>query len=117
MSKVIEIDKRYYGTLIFDDGHKLTSDHDDSCCESHYLNFEDLELSEFEGLDFDLTNDNFFKRIDGYGIELIPLNGHSVRVAGMGYNNGYYGTNIDLVLTNGKSKKIYDVTDCQVIYE
>jgi hypothetical protein len=117
MSKVIEIDKKYYGTLIFDDGHKLTSDHCSVCCEIHYLNFEDLELSDFEGLEFDLSNENFFKKIDGYGIELLPINGHSVRVAGMGSNNGYYGTNIDLVLENEGSKKIYDVTECQVIQD
>jgi hypothetical protein len=115
MSKVIEIDKKSYGTLIFDDGHKLTSAHYSDCCESHYLNFEDLELIDFEGLEFDLSNDNFFKKIGGYGIELIPLNGHSVRVEGMGYNNGYYGDNIDLVLENGETSKTYDVTECQVI--
>ena len=117
MSKVIEIDKKYYGRLIFDDGNELTSDHIGDCCESHYLNFEDLELSEFEGLEFDLTNDNFFKKIDGYGIELLPLDGHSVRVAGMGFNNGYYGTNIDLVLKNANTIKTYDVSECQIIQD
>ena len=73
-------------------------------------------MADFEGLEFDLTNDNFFKRIDGYGIELIPINGFSVKIPGYGSNNGYYSANLDLILTDGKNfQKTYDITECQVI--
>jgi hypothetical protein len=76
-----------------------------------------LTLKDFEGLEFDLTNDNFFKKIEDYGIELVPIKGWSVKIPGHGSNNGYYGTNIDLVLTyeNGEEYKRYDVSECQVI--
>jgi len=102
--------------LLFDDGTKLTSDHEQDCCESHYLDFSDLDISDFEGLEFDLTNDNFFNRIECYGIELKPIKGHSVKVNGYGDNNGYYGDNIDLIIeeANGNTVKSYDVSKCQV---
>ena len=45
---------------------------------------EDLDLSDFDGLEFDLTNDNFFERIKGYGIALKPINGWAVRIPGYG---------------------------------
>lgn len=96
----------------FDNGITLYSNHDSDCCESHYLNFKDLSLIDFEGLKFDLSGDNFFKRVDGYGIELLPITGHPIRIAGHGYNNGYYSTQLDLVLSDGRK---FDVSDCQVI--
>lgn len=105
-------------SIVFDNGIHLYSSHGQDCCETHYLDFSDLEFDDFNGLEFDLSNDDFFKRIDGYGIELMPLNGHSVKIPGYGYNNGYYSTEIELVLNDNKGfKKSYDVSECQVITE
>ena len=113
MNKVIQV--KDYG-IVFDNGLELYSNHESSCCESHELYFRDLSLKDFEGLEFDLSNDNFFKRVDGYGIELIPVHGWPVRVAGHGYNNGYYSCQLDLILTDGKGfSKTFDITECQDI--
>ena len=80
------------------------------------LTFTDLTLQDFEGLEFDLIGDDFFKRIPDYGIELIPIKGYSVKIPGHGYNNGYYGTNIKLVVNNPKgANKSYDISECQII--
>lgn len=109
--KVVKVDSDY---IEFENGTKLYSNHDDECCESHYLSMSDLKLEDFEGLEFDLTNDNFFKRIEGYGIELVPINGHSVKIPGYGDNNGYYSSHLDLVLEYAdRSIKIYDISECQ----
>jgi len=62
------------------------------------LTLDDLQLSDFDGLEFDLTNDNFFKRIPDFGIELVPIVGHSVRIPGHGWNNGYYSDNLHLIV-------------------
>ena len=101
-------------SIEFENGFKLYSHHEPDCCENHYLSFGDLSMDDFDGLQFDLSNDNFFKKIEGYGIELIPIKGHSVKIAGYGDNNGYYSSDLVLVLTDGKQlPKEFDITECQ----
>ena len=102
-------------SITFDNGVILYSNHDPDCCETHYLCLADLTLADFDGLEFDISNDNFFERIDGYGIALKPLNGHPVRIPGYGDNNGYYSSQLDLILKGDGFKKVYDISDCQVI--
>lgn len=114
MNKVKVVKVGDYG-ITFDNGLQLSSEHSQDCCESHELYFKDLSLADFAGLEFDLSDENFFKRIDGYGIELLPLVGHSVRVAGHGYNNGYYSSNLELMLSGEGFNKVYDISECQDI--
>lgn len=100
----------------FDNGFTLDSDHQQDCCEHHYLDFSYVNLEEVKDLEFDLSNDNFFKKIDGYGIELIPITGFSVKIPGYGSNNGYYSTELELTLSGPQgSFKAYDISECQVI--
>jgi hypothetical protein len=106
--------------LRFSDGTELTSDHESDCCEWHYLDFSDLNLEDFDGLEFDLfmktpTGYAFFERIDGYGIALKPISGHPVRIPGYGRNNGYYSTNLTLILTKDGSSIRFGITECQDI--
>ena len=109
--KVVRVDS---DSIEFDNGVNLYSDHDQSCCESHYLSMSDLTLADFEGLEFDLTKEDFFERIEGYGIALKPINGFPVRIPGYGNNNGYYSSNIDLVITDNKGfRKVFDISECQ----
>jgi len=110
--KVVKVEDEQ---IEFDNGMKLYSNHDSDCCENHYLSFKDLKLDDFEGLEFDLSNDDFFKKIDDYGIELIPTNGFSVKVPGYGSNNGYYSTNLQLCLSGNGIEKEWDITECQEI--
>jgi hypothetical protein len=109
--KVVSIDS---DSLEFDNGIVLTSFHAQDCCELHYLSLADLTLSDFDGLEFDLTTDAFFERIEGYGIALLPLVGYPVRIPGYAYNNSYYSSQLDLVLKgdNGFSM-VFDVSECQ----
>ena len=113
--KVIKIDST---GLDFDNGVRLESAHERNCCETHYLSFSDLTIMDFEGLEFDLTSEEFFERIDGYGIALKPLFGHPVRIPGYGHNNGYYSSELVLVLSDDKGfRKVFDISNCQVIEE
>ncbi|HTE34061.1 MAG TPA: hypothetical protein VK666_26960 [Chryseolinea sp.] len=113
MSKLIEKTDEF---LLFEGGIKLYSEHESDCCEHHWLSFDDLTLEDFKGLDFDFTNDNFFKKIEDYGIELFPVVGHSVKIPGYGSNNGYYSSNLTLLVEdeNG-TRKEYDISECQEI--
>jgi hypothetical protein len=114
--KKLKVTKIDFHFIEFENGIQLFSDHNQDCCESHSLSFRDLTMKDFEGLKFNLTNDNFFKRIPEYGIELIPIKGHSVRIAGHGYNNGYYSSEMSLVISDGKKTiKEYDISECQDI--
>lgn len=100
-------------SIEFENGVRLYSDHSQDCCESHYLDFSDLKLEDFDGLTFNLNGEQFFERVEGYGIRLIPENGYPISVPGYGDNNGYYRSNIDLVLSHGKTSTRYDVSECQ----
>lgn len=109
--KVVKIDS---DTIEFDNGVMLYSEHQQDCCENHYLSMSDLTLSDFEGLEFDLSDDNFFERIEDYGIALKPIRGFSVKIPGYASNNGYYSSNLSLVLsTNNGFKKTFDISECQ----
>lgn len=111
--KVIKIDS---DSLEFDNGVVLTSEHKSDCCESHYLSLADLTLEDFEGLEFDLSSDNLFTPLEGYGIALNPIEGFPIRIPGYGYNNGYYSTELILVLEDKKGfRKTYNITECQNI--
>ena len=109
--KVVKVDSE---SLIFDNGVLLYSNHDQDCCESHWLCFNDLSLEDFEGLEFDLSNDNFFERVPEYGIALKPIFGHPVRVPGYGSNNGYYSDRLELIVSNRNDFiKSFDISECQ----
>lgn len=109
-SKVVKITDE---GIEFDNGAELYYYHEQDCCENHYLSFRNLTLSDFEGLEFDLTNDNFFNRIEDFGIELIPVNGFPIRIPGYGSNNGYYSSNLSLKVKYLNKVKEYNITECQ----
>lgn len=111
LTKVIEVTK---DNIVFDNGLVLSSYHEGDCCEHHWIEFNYVDLSDFDGLEFDLSGDNFFNKIPDYGIELVPVKGWGVRIPGYGSNNGYYSTDLSLKLSDGRT---YDITDCQEINE
>ena len=110
---VTKVDK---SGIIFSNGQILSSEHQQDCCESHELSFENLSFKDFEGMTFDLNGD-FFEKVPDFGIRLKPVSGgHPVSIPGYGYNNGYYGTNIELVISGGGlPERRFDVSECQVI--
>ena len=112
--KVIAIKNEDNGIIVFDNGYTLTTYHDQDCCENHYWSLTDLSIDDFGGLEFDLNNDNFFERIEGYGIGLIPINGFPVRIPAYGSNNGWYSSDLTLILSDGENGgKEFDITECQ----
>lgn len=110
--------------VIFTDGYELTSDHYQDCCESHYLDFSMLKnynigsatgkpINIYEQ-EFDFSSGVPFSRVDEMGILLYDTEGNKYLINGYGYNNGWYGDNIELVLYQNHLKKYhYDVSECQ----
>lgn len=72
-----------------------------------------MTLADFDGLEFDLDSDDFFERIEEYGIALKPLMGFPVRIPGYGNNNGYYSDQLELVLSGKDFSKVFDISECQ----
>jgi hypothetical protein len=116
MAKVIKV---AHEDVFFDNGMVMTSAHDQDCCEHHYLCFAEAEG--LLGADIPIDNlehrfDTFFEKVEGYGIRLLAKDQHPIAVPGYGDNNGYYGTNIDLiVMKDNKVIFCQDVSDCQNI--
>ena len=109
--KVVKVNSE---AIEFNNGIVLTSYHASDCCEEHYLSLGDLTIDDFDGLEFDLTSDTFFERIEGYGIALKPISGYPIRIPGYGINNGYYSDKLDLVLRTKKGiLKNFDISECQ----
>ncbi len=114
LSKVIGITNNLDGEIVFDSGHVLTTNHEIDCCEWHYWSLTDLSVSDFDGLLFDLKSENFFSRIEGYGISLNPVNGFPIRIPCYGDNNGYYSDNLTLILNfSDNTFETFDITECQ----
>ena len=110
----LKVTKIYRDHIEFEDNFKLFSDHIPECCENHYLSFENLELRDFDGLEFDLSDGGFFNQIKDYGIELRPIKGFPIRIPGYASNNGYYSDNLSLCISNENVIiKKYDITECQ----
>jgi hypothetical protein len=97
--------------ILFTGGYELYSTHERDCCEDHWVDFS--ESDDIIGLKVDLDSD-FVNKIEGYGIEIIPVEGtsHPVRVPGYGGNNGYYSSNLTLNLSLGnKVVKEWDLIE------
>lgn len=102
--------------IYFDNGYQLTYYHQDSCCETHWLDFTHIERGDYEDLEFNLSNDEFFTRIPDYGIQLNAVNNFPLRIPGYGENNGCYSSDLSLILADAEgNEKKYDISDCQNI--
>ena len=114
MSKIIKLEQEL---ITFDDESTLSSSHDGDCCESHYIDASGIELDEVKDLEFDLTQslEQLIERVEGYGIRLKSLNNFALPIPAYGYNNGFYGTNIDLTLQTKNKSETIDISECQDI--
>ncbi len=88
--KIKEITSDY---ALFDDGTKLSSYHDQDCCENVYADFEQLKTTAIENEEFTYEDLLQMQGIEDTGVKikgyLIPC-----------YNsqNGYYSSNLEMVV-------------------
>lgn len=99
--------------------------HQTSCCEVHYIAWEEGldQITEDMRFTFDTDNwDSLIERVEGYGIRLIPNpdTGHPVAFPGYASNNGMYSDELTLkvlVIDKNANGVVYDdtidITDCQ----
>lgn len=113
--------------LIFDDGSVLMSTHDQDCCEWHWLDFSIMKLYnvgvttgkpiDIYQQEFDFSHGVTFKKVEDIGIILLDAEENKYLICGYGNNNGYYGTNLDLVYIDPSGQEVcsYDITECQEV--
>jgi hypothetical protein len=110
LHKIISVN----GAIVLENGTYIYDAHEQDCCESHYLNWEDVDASDLVGHHIDLND--FFERVEGYGIRIKLVDGHPVSIAGHGSNNGYYSNNLSIIVAGPDGKIRYDISECQEIY-
>lgn len=109
MSKIVKVSD---SGLELDCGTRIYDYHPQDCCEQHYLDWSAVDPSDLVGKEIHL--DDFFERVDGYGIRIKVVGDHPVAVAGYGDNNGYYSSEILLVVDKpGLTPVEYDISECQ----
>lgn len=105
-------------TIKFDDGHTIYTKHDQDCGEIHEIDTSGIDLSEVKDMEFDLSLpfDKLVEKVESYGIRLKSINSHPLNIPAYGYNNGYYSTDIDLILNkDGVTIWSVDISECQNI--
>ena len=129
ISNIKEIGDEY---IEFHNGMILKSYHDRECCEYHYLDMSIMSMYNIDNQtgetisiyerEFDFSNGIPFEKVEGVGIKLIDTTGNKYLINGYGSNNGYYNSDIELILCyydeeDGTETDIYrvDVSECQEI--
>ena len=120
--RIVEIGEEY---IILENDNKeklrVSSYHSTSCYESHYLDFSEIEDMMEDGTLFCVDTEDpssFFCKVEDFGIRLLPINSHPISVPGYGSNNGYYSSDIDLIVEDlrlHKEELRVDVSECQNI--
>jgi hypothetical protein len=114
MSRLSKISKIDDEGITFANGWMLISTHEQCCCESHWVAFEQAEDFDRDLCLFDLDA-IFFEQVPGYGIRLLPINAQPISIPGYSDNNGFYSDKLELELLdeNGRERALWDITDCQ----
>ncbi|WP_297190901.1 hypothetical protein [uncultured Porphyromonas sp.] len=124
--RVVELScEDYSGRIVFEapNGKRYALYSDNSSPYTvHYLDPSELNLDEFDGLLFDINWENLesvIERVDGFGIRLIPKNGHKVFIPGYGDSWTNYSDMISLTLSreapygHWDDLSTIDITECQ----
>lgn len=89
-----------WDTLEFDNGLTIEDWHDQDCCESNYLDFEQLQVGdEFPNLEPKSFIDYITLKEDGFAIK--TTDGTPKWVQARSSQNGYYSSGVGMVVKKG----------------
>lgn len=117
--KIKEINEDY---LLFDNGYKLEAYHEQDCCENVYADFEmlkDYNVSTKTGksinirdIDFEENLDNLILGLLEQGFNMVSKIGEKFFVPCYNSQNGYYSSNLDLILyKTNKVKEVLNINE------
>lgn len=107
--------------ILFDNGEKLSSEHNDDCCEQVYADFQNMQVMGQREKNYVDSNElDFFENIldsivpiEGLGFYLVSKQGICLLVSCYNVQNGYYSDYLELNYM-GKTKNISScVPDCR----
>lgn len=107
--------------IVFDNGYELEYYHEQDCCEHVYADFEvlkDYNISTKTGktinikeIDFKEDLEELIEGIQEQGFNMISKIGEKFFVPCYNEQNGYYSSELELILRKGKTKEIIDISN------
>lgn len=79
--------------ILFDNGFKITYDHEQDCCEYNYADFNQIEPS---AMACDFKDELLFESVDESGFRFGSLGTPMFFIPCYSMQNGYYTTDIDI---------------------
>ena len=109
--------------LVFDNGTTMSSFHEQDCCESHWADFSVMEgynintvtgeTIDIKEVEFDEDIKDYIELVEDAGFNLIAKDGSKYFIPCYASNNGYYSSDLTLVISRDNQKEEIDITDCQ----
>lgn len=116
--KIKQIDE---DEIVFDNNYELRYYHEQDCCESVYADFEMLKnynVSVKTGKNINIKEIEFVETLEllidgvpGAGFNIISIIGEKFFIPCYNEQNGYYSSNLELILDKGKTQEIMDISE------
>ena len=110
--------------IIFNNGYKLEHYHDQDCCEHVYADWEILktynvslktgEKINIKNIDFKQTIKTLINPVPNAGFNLVSKEGEKFFVPCYNEQNGYYSSNLTLILTSVSELNISDCVEDRI---
>lgn len=116
--KIVKIEEE---KIKFDNGYELQYYHEQCCCEHVYADFSVLEtynlsvktgkIIDIKEIDFEEHLEYLVQGIKGQGFNIISKIGEKFFVPCYNSQNGYYSSDLELILCKDKIKESIDISE------
>ncbi len=116
--KIKQIDE---DEIVFDNNYELRYYHEQDCCESVYADFEMLKKYNvsvktgkninIKEIEFAETLESLVEGVPQAGFNIISITGEKFFVPCYNEQNGYYSSDLELILVKDKTQEIMDISE------
>lgn len=107
--------------IVFDNGYELEYYHEQDCCEQVYADFDILKdynistktgkIINIKDIDFEEHLEYLIQGIENEGFNMISKIGEKFFIPCYNNQNGYYSSELELILKRGKAKEVMDISE------
>ena len=107
--------------IVFDNGYELEYYHEQDCCEQVYADFDILKdynistktgkIINIKDIDFEEHLEYLIQGIENEGFNMISKIGEEFFIPCYNNQNGYYSSELELILKRGKAKEVMDISE------